>query len=142
MCTSLTNKKDLSSVFFILLTLHILFYAMKQTLLYRLGGSLMVIGSILPLFTSSVAPFVFAAGALLFGYTQIADRYEGKNFVIRRLRRQQVMGALLLIVTAYLMLSAHFQWSPFRGHEWQVTLMIAAFLELYTTFRIDHESKK
>ena len=115
---------------------------MIQTLLYRIGGSLIVVGSILPLFAPEWAPFVFAAGAALFGCTQIADRYEGKNFIIRRLRRQQIMGALLLIVTAYLMISSHFQWSPFRGNEWKMTLMIAAFLELYTVFRIDHESKR
>ena len=115
---------------------------MIQTILYRIGGSLIVIGSILPLFTPDFAPFVFAAGAALFGCIQISDRYDGKNFIIRRLRRQQVMGALLLIVTAYLMMSTHFQWTPFRGSEWKVTLLIAAFLELYTVFRIDHESKR
>lgn len=115
---------------------------MIQTLLYRIGGSLIVIGSLLPLFAPDFAPFVFALGAIVFGCTQISDRYDGENFVIRRLRRQQVMGALLLIVTAYLMISEYFQWSPFRGSEWKVTLMIAAFLELYTIFRIDHESKK
>ena len=115
---------------------------MIQTILYRIGGSLIIIGSILPLFAPEVAPFVFAAGAALFGCIQISDRYEGKNFIIRRLRRQQVMGALLLIITAYLMISSYFQWSPFRGSEWKVTLMIAAILELYTVFRIDHESKR
>ena len=115
---------------------------MIQTILYRIGGTLIVIGSILPLFAPDIAPFVFALGAILFGCIQISDRYEGKNFIIRRLRRQQVMGALLLIVTAYLMISAYFQWSPFRGNEWKVTLMIAAILELYTVFRIDYESKR
>ena len=115
---------------------------MFQTILYRIGGGLIVLGSLLPLFAPTAAPFVFALGALLFGCIQIADRYDGKNFIIKRLRRQQVMGALLLIVTGYLMISSYFQWTPFRGSEWKVTLMIAAILELYTIFRIDYESKR
>ena len=32
--------------------------------------------------------------------------------------------------------------APFRGDEWQVALCIAAFIELYTAFRIPAEIKK
>ncbi len=94
------------------------------------------------MFIPQYAPYVFAVGALLFGSVQLADRYEGTNLIIRRLRRQQALGAILLLVTAALMLCSHFSIAPFRGHEWGITLLIAAVLEVYTVFRIGHEEEK
>lgn len=52
------------------------------------------------------------------------------------------MGALLLVVTAALMFMSAYHWPPFRGGEWKIALLIAVFLELYTTLRIDAEVKK
>lgn len=85
---------------------------MKQFALYA-GGILLVAGALLPLFLPTVAPYLFALGALLFAPAQIADRYEGRNIIIRRLRRQQVMGALLLVVTAALMFMSAYHWPHF-----------------------------
>lgn len=114
---------------------------MKKTLFYT-GGTLLTIGAILPIFLPSVAPWVFAIGALLFTYVQTTDGYEGHNLIIRRLRRQQIGGALLLIVTAMMMFMQRFAIPPFRGGEWKIALMIAVVLELYTVFRIEAEEKK
>lgn len=61
--------------------------------------------------------------------------YDGKNIVIRRLRRQQLMGAMLLVFTGVLMLLWH-------RNEWIACLSIAAVLELYTAFRIPQEEQK
>lgn len=113
-----------------------------RSLCYRIGGVLTVIGAVLPLFAPAWAPYVFALGSLLFATAQLSDRYEGPSLVIRRLRRQQALGALLLIVTAAMMLCQRHGIPPFRGSEWKICLMIAAFLELYTVFRVDHEEKK
>lgn len=78
----------------------------------------------------------------MFAPTQMADRYEGDNIIIRRLRRQQMLGALMLLVSAGLMLTSYWNIPPFRGSEWKMTLTIAAVLELYTIFRISHEAGK
>ena len=104
---------------------------------YSAGGLLLVAGAVLPIFLSSVAPFVFALGAVMFAPTQMADRYEGDNIIIRRLRRQ-----LMLLVSAGLMLTSYWNIPPFRGSEWKMTLTIAAVLELDTIFRISHEAGK
>lgn len=114
---------------------------MKQTLLY-IGGILLVIGALLPLFLPTIAPYVFATGALLFAPLQILDQYEGRNLIIRRLRRQQIVGALMLVITAGLMIMSQLQMPPFRGGEWKITLLIAVFVEMYTIFRIEAEMKK
>lgn len=112
-----------------------------KNILFRLGGLLMVAGAILPLFLPTVAPYIFALGALIFCPIQMTYRYEGDDFVVRRLRRQQLMGALLLLVTAGLMLLSLWGVPPFRGREWAITLMIATVLELYTAFRLPESEK-
>lgn len=114
---------------------------MKQIILY-IGGILLVIGALLPLFLPTIAPYVFLVGALLFAPMQMLDRYEGRNLIIRRLRRQQIFGALLFIVTAVLMIMSQQQIAPFRGGEWKIALLIAVFLEVYTLFRIEAEQKR
>lgn len=96
----------------------------------------------MPSFLPAIAPYVFAAGALCFCPIQMSDRYEGSNMTIRRLRRQQMLGSLLLLITAGLMFTAQYGIPPFRGSEWKITLMIAAVLEVYSIFRIDHEENK
>ena len=63
------------------------------------------------------------------------DRYDGKNLIIRRLRRQQILGAVLLVFTGVLMFVTH-------NNEWILCLTIAAILELYTAFRIPNELQK
>ena len=69
-----------------------------QTLLFRIGGVLMIIGAALPLFVPAIAPYVYTLGALLFCPIQMLDRYEGSNPVTRRLRRQQLFGSFALLV--------------------------------------------
>lgn len=114
-----------------------------KRLCYCLGGILLFVGAVLPIFASSdLTPYVFSLGALLIAPIQMMDRYEGQNLIIRRLRRQQVMGALMLLVTGALMFCQQYGIPPFRGSEWKITLMIAAVLELYAVFRIDYEEKK
>lgn len=50
-------------------------------------------------------------------------------------RRQQIFGALLLVLTGAFMFFTH-------GNEWIVSLTIAAILELYTSVRIPQEEAK
>lgn len=76
-----------------------------------------------------VAPYVYCVGALLFVAMQMADRYEGTDLVVKRLRRQQLFGAVMLLVTGVLMFVE-------RHNGWIATLTIAALLELYTAFRM------
>jgi drug/metabolite transporter (DMT)-like permease len=61
--------------------------------------------------------------------------YEGKNIIIRRLRRQQIIGATLLVVAGVMMIL-------WKRNEWVVCLTIAAVLEMYTVFRIPQEEEK
>ena len=62
-------------------------------------------------------------------------RYEGKNLIVRRLRRQQILGAVLLVFAGVLMFVT-------KHNEWVLCLTVAAILELYTAFRIPSELDK
>ena len=81
------------------------------------------------------APYLYLIGAIMFAYVQVMSGYEGKNIIIRRLRRQQIIGATLLVVAGVMMIL-------WKRNEWVVCLTIAAVLEMYTAFRIPQEEEK
>ena len=115
-----------------------------QAILYNLGGVLMLIGAIMPMEPSLTiyAAYIYTSGALAFGCMQLQQRYEGRNPALIRLRRQQIIASFLLIVAGFMFIMKVNAIAPFRGDEWQVALCIAAFIELYTAFRIPAEIKK
>lgn len=100
-----------------------------------IGAVLLLMGAIIQITRVVWAPYLYLAGAVLFAYTQIAAHYEGASLVIRRLRRQQMMGAALLILAGVMMI-------VWKHNEWVLCLTIAAVLELYTAFRIPQELEK
>ena len=81
---------------------------------------------------------------------QMLQRYEGQNFVIRRLRRIMLLSDVLFLVSALLMFASqgnalhlsHITYLQYVYNKWVVTLLIAAILQLYTTHRISHELEK
>lgn len=100
-----------------------------------IGGIMALVGAAVYITKWVYAPYVYIIGATLFALAQINSPYSGSNKNIKRLRRQQIIGALLLVVTGALMFTT-------SGNEWIVCLTIAAFIQLYTTFRISYEEKK
>lgn len=117
-----------------------------QTLIFQIGGLLMVAGAIMPIIpaVSAWAVVTFTVGALAFGSMQLLQSYDGRSVVIRRLRRQQILAAFLLMITACLMIMKRYGVGPIpiRGDEWKVSLIVAAILEAYTAFRIPAEVEK
>lgn len=109
-----------------------------QNIVYGLGGLLLLAGAILPTFPELrfVAPFVYTLGAVMFAAMQMLARYDGRNLVLRRLRRQQLIGGFLLMVAGGFMFTSVLGIRPFNGDEWKLVLAIAAVLQLYTSFRI------
>ena len=81
------------------------------------------------------SPYLYTIGSILFAYVQVMDGYVGKNLIVRRLRRQQILGAVLLVFTGVLMFVT-------KHNELILCLTVAAFLELYTAFRIPAELDK
>ena len=99
------------------------------------GAPLLLVGAMLQITNSEFSPIIYTLGAVLFAYAQVMCRYEGKNLIIRRLRRQQILASVLFVFTGVLMFVT-------KHNEWILCLTIAAVLELYTAFRIPSELEK
>jgi len=121
-----------------------------QNAIFVSGALLMVVGAAIWMFSKTLAPWLFAIGALAYTAMQVQQRYEGDNFTIQRLRRIMMMSDVLLILTAALMFADdgnpfgldHLTWLNYIHNNWIVLLLLAAVIQLYTVFRIDSELKK
>ena len=126
-----------------------------QSILFAIGGMLMVIGAgcFAFMWQQQVVCWLFLAGATMFTLMQSMQTYEGSNFVIRRLKRIQavaniffMLAGILMVDTAYMFFRPLFDSSiayvDYLYNKWVVLLLIAALLEIYTMHRIDHEMKK
>ena len=99
------------------------------------GAVLLLVGAMLQITRWELSPYIYTLGAVMFAYVQVMSRYEGKNLVVRRLRRQQIIGASLLVFAGVLMFVT-------RHNEWVLCLSVAAVIQLYTAFRIPSELEK
>ena len=78
-----------------------------QSIIMLIGAILMVAGAGLYVFGAEtghkVAPCVFAPGTLMFAAMQAAQRYDGNDITLRRLRRIMLTGGAFFIISAVLM---------------------------------------
>ena len=121
-----------------------------ETILFLLGGLLMVVAAGASMFLQSWASYVFAPGALLFVAMQLRQRYEGSNFTIRRLRHIMIISDVLFLVAALLMFANqsnflgldYLSYIKYVHNNWIVVLLVAAILQLYSSHRIANELEK
>ena len=114
----------------------------RLILLGQMGALLMLGGAALFLCLPVVATILFTLGVVAYCPIRMLQRYEGCNFVIRRLRRQQLLGQLAFLCAACCMIMqvGHFGFTS--RNEWVICLTIGCILEIYTSFRIPVELKK
>lgn len=118
-----------------------------QSTIFVCGAVLMAAGAGLSLLDSSLAPFLFAAGAVGFASMQMMQRYEGTNPTLKRLRRILTFSDVLFLFAALLMFAGkgnplHLDQITFLQYvyqKWVVVVLLAAILQLYAVHRIDHE---
>lgn len=108
----------------------------------RLAQPFLLVGAVMVLVGAgsyithwALSPYIYIIGATLVALAQINMPIKTSNVVLKRLRVQQVLGALLLVAAGALMFFMH-------RNEWIVCLSVAAVLELYTSFRIPQELEK
>lgn len=124
-----------------------------------IGGVLLLVGAMVMITGWEYAPYIYMLGSVMFASAQLSDRYDGNDMILKRLRLQQVLGAVLLVVTGFLMFSSNYhQQLMFNNsmndtlrsflltltarNSWIVTLCIATLFELYSSFRIDARNKE
>ncbi len=120
-----------------------------QAIAYALGGIVMVVGAGLCVLLFSLAPYVYAIGAIVFTSMQMIQRYDGPSITVRRLRRILLLSDFLFLITAVLMFASkgnffglpHIAYVQYIYNKWVATLLLAAIIQLYAIHRIDHELK-
>lgn len=105
------------------------------TVIQMVGAVLLLMGAMLQITRWELSPIIYTIGAVMFAYVQVMSRYDGQNLIVRRLRRQQILGAVLLVFAGVLMFVT-------RHNEWVLCLSVAAVIQLYTAFRIPSELEK
>lgn len=110
---------------------------MKQLIpaCFAIGATMSLIGAAVFITGWLYAPYFYTVGACFVALAQICTPIKEENIALRRLRIQQLLGALALVATGGFMFLTH-------GNEWVACLSIAALLELYTAFRIPQEEAK
>lgn len=133
-----------------------------QSIIMLIGAILMVAGAGLYVFGAEtghkVAPCVFTPGTLMFAAMQAAQRYDGNDITLRRLRRIMLTGGAFFIISAVLMaenayhvvfpyflkagIDGYNAYLRYIHNNWVVSLLVAAVLQLYSTMRISSELEK
>ena len=130
-----------------------------ESIVFLLGGALMVIGAGMYVFgVHRPACWFYMVGAVCFTFMQFQQRYEGSNFVVRRLRRMAILSDICFLLAGILMIenAYNFLLPLFVNHvrnglnayvtyvmnKWVVVLLVAAIFEVYTTHRISNELEK
>ncbi|GAE16395.1 hypothetical protein IX307_000965 [Bacteroides pyogenes] len=103
--------------------------------LFATGAVMILVGAATYITRWEYSPYIYTIGAGCFALAQINTPVKGQSSTLRRLRIQQIFGALALILAGAFMFFT-------RGNEWIVCLTVAAILELYTAFRIPQEEEK
>lgn len=102
---------------------------------FVVGAIMVLLGALVYVTGWELAPYIYTVGATLVALAQINSPSSSRRVAVKRLRRQQMFGALVLVLTGAFMLFTH-------GNEWIVSLTVAAILELYTAIRIPQEEAK
>lgn len=127
------------------------------SILNAVGGAMVLVGAVLHMAYPIGATWIYCAGTLLFSVTLFADRYVGDNVTVKRLRGQQVLGAVFLLISAALMMSEPFRPSILSNtdmngrlhtilvalterNNWIVFMCIAAAYELFASIRLERVS--
>lgn len=122
-----------------------------QNAIFIVSAILMVAGAVISILRWEWFPYVYAIGAIGYASMQMLQRYEGTNFTIRRLRRIMLLSDFLLLLVAVLMFASQGYtmgldyWFYYLSNvriNWVVVLLLAAILQLYTSFRMGSELEK
>lgn len=105
-----------------------------KSIIFQIAGFLLFVGAGTYLLKWDYADYCFAAGAAGFAFYYLTTPYKGSHIRNKRLHRFHIFASVLILVTSTLLFKDR--------NEWAITLLIAAFLEMYVSFAWTDESKK
>ena len=98
---------------------------MKQLVpaLFAVGAIMALTGAAVYITGWNYAPYIYTIGAGFIALAQVNTPVKGKSKILKRLRIQQIFGALALILTGAFMFTT-------RGNEWIASLPYLNFTPL------------
>lgn len=115
----------------------------RENLLFRTGAILLVAGLLVRMPLPLPGFALMAVGAVLYTTMQWRAEYQGSDITLGRLRKQQLLSCALLLIAVVLLGMQTFRvGGRFQRGEWVLCLAIAAFIQLYTAWRIPSELEK
>ncbi|NLE32249.1 MAG: hypothetical protein GX619_04395 [Bacteroidales bacterium] len=97
------------------------------TVTYMAGALLILVAAVLVMERVAIGKYLFAIGAAMYILTKFQQQYTGDDFRLKRLNRNNLINAFLLVGISYL------QFKTLTA--WVVLLFLVALLEMYTSFR-------
>ncbi len=113
-----------------------------ENILFQLGAIMMLLGLVGRMWNAEIGMWIYGVGTLFFCLMQVKTEYMGRDIVLKRLRRQQLLACVFFLFTLLCMSMQVYRYGIATRNEWMVTLAIACVLELYTAWRIPAEFKK
>lgn len=110
--------------------------------LFRIGAVLMIVGLLVRLHNDMACLIIYGIGCALYALMQLRQEYLGTDFILKRLRRQQLISCVVLLASVLCMSMQTFRYGMFQRNEWLVCLAIATVIQLYTAWRIPAELSK
>jgi hypothetical protein len=101
---------------------------MTRSHLFIVSGILVLCGAVLYLSRWEYAPYLFATGAAGVTVCHLTSPYKSLDYRMRRLQRINIFAGIAMIVASVFMFKQQMAWVAF--------LLIAAMLQLYTSFVI------
>lgn len=114
----------------------------RQLIFFQVATIAMIVSLCLFTILPIIALCIYAVCSALFAFFIFLMRYEGSDITLLRLRRQQIFGAVCLILVAFARAMQLFQLSPLRHNEWMIFLTIGVLLFNYATWRITYIMEK
>lgn len=102
--------------------------------IFKLSALLILAAAISYLFNPVVAAYIMAVGVTGFAAITFTTPYPGKSLRGKRLFSIQIFGIVFMAIGTYLMFA--------QKNEWVISMLVAAFLLLYTTFMLSREYEK
>jgi len=112
----------------------------KESIPFFIGYLLLIAGAVLHIINNEFSVYIFGAGVainLIFRLLMLPRQLDKR---IRRLNNQQLIVAVLLVITCYLMW-IETEKTAYKSY-WVITLIISAVIDLWLSFRYPNEEEK
>ena len=107
---------------------------MNKNIIFQIAAILILVAAVLYYFAPVVAAWIMVVSTAAFSVMTAKSPYPGKSIRGKRLFGFQVFACMLMVVSSYLMFMQH--------NEWVLTMIVAAFLLLYSSIMIPKELEK